>query len=356
VALQLLHIGHAPEKEQQTVQTSRGRHTTHGAAAQAARAASRNRGVKDEDVMEEDEITMNSTSEKMREQEEGASVTEKEEVSAKESGKLKARPGAVATKGGEPVGAMGKEEPEAANDKSPTKGLPAVIVVSTPIAANKKGEKTNKTTETSENAIDTTMPAASIEHDAIEDSLYGSADVKQSEEAKIMTRPFDASVESRKERSVVDVTPHELTSPEGRTKRSRKQPTLYDPQAGPASRWQTDELQEWKASRAEMSDNDGDDEDKEGTSVAAEASDDVEQTKGTKSDDSSPRSGRKSVRESIDAIWCSFCKDDPNVSVCVFCACRVCFGKHNETKLLLCDKCDEEYHTFCLDPLRSSTL
>ena len=47
-------------------------------------------------------------------------------------------------------------------------------------------------------------------------------------------------------------------------------------------------------------------------------------------------------------IWCNFCRDDPNIPICVFCGCRRCFGKHDKASLLLCDKCDEEYHTHCL--------
>ena len=47
-------------------------------------------------------------------------------------------------------------------------------------------------------------------------------------------------------------------------------------------------------------------------------------------------------------IWCIFCHDDPQIEICVFCGCRRCFGKHDKTSLLLCDNCDDEYHTFCL--------
>ena len=57
------------------------------------------------------------------------------------------------------------------------------------------------------------------------------------------------------------------------------------------------------------------------------------------------------------AVWCNYCMDDPKIKVCVFCACRVCFGKHDKTKLLLCDGCDDEYHTYCigLDEVPSTT-
>lgn len=29
---------------------------------------------------------------------------------------------------------------------------------------------------------------------------------------------------------------------------------------------------------------------------------------------------------------------------------QACFGKHDSDYLLLCDNCDVEYHTYCLDP------
>lgn len=157
----------------------------------------------------------------------------------------------------------------------------------------------------------------------------------------------------------------EVASPaEGRSsKRCRKQPTLYDPQRGPASRWQTDELKEWKASRAETSD-DSDLEEgimKNSTTKTTPISqatatttrkDNAQENDATDTNtgETCVKSSRKLARDVGDGVWCNFCKDDPSVHICVFCACRVCFGKHNQTKLLLCDLCDEEYHTFCLDP------
>jgi len=49
-------------------------------------------------------------------------------------------------------------------------------------------------------------------------------------------------------------------------------------------------------------------------------------------------------------VWCVFCGDDKRISICLFCACRVCFSKHDKKRLLLCDECDSEFHTFCLSP------
>jgi hypothetical protein len=72
--------------------------------------------------------------------------------------------------------------------------------------------------------------------------------------------------------------------------------------------------------------------------------------------------------EEPDDLWCPYCLDDTTILVCGFCGCKVryaclssanlnamigiqkCFGKHDTESLLLCDGCDREYHTYCLDP------
>lgn len=84
-----------------------------------------------------------------------------------------------------------------------------------------------------------------------------------------------------------------------RSKRFRKQPLMYDPQMGAASRWKTDGPSEWKT---------------------------------------------------ISKYNCCFCRDDANIAVCPYCACRVCFGKHKASSIILCDRCDDEYHVTCLSP------
>jgi hypothetical protein len=135
------------------------------------------------------------------------------------------------------------------------------------------------------------------------------------------------------------------------SRRSRKQPTLYDPQSGPARMWQSDELQDWKFRHmdASKSDEEGDNNDS-----ATDDDDDGTKKKPDKAEKGTEEKAATGRRDRGDSIWCGFCNDDPNIPICCFCACRVCFGKQNQTKLLLCDRCDDEYHTFCLDPpLRS---
>jgi len=130
---------------------------------------------------------------------------------------------------------------------------------------------------------------------------------------------------------------------ERRLRRARKQPTLYDPQDCPASEWQSDGVFEWKtlsASEAGVPDDEDDDESND--------DDEIHEFKQVKI---SNEKGDESVEKMAEkTIWCNFCKDDPSIPICCFCACRVCFGKHDGSKLLICDQCDDEYHTYCLVP------
>lgn len=95
---------------------------------------------------------------------------------------------------------------------------------------------------------------------------------------------------------------------EGRTRRERRQPALYNPQAGAASTWQSDGKLEWKSLGNEQ-----------GASTDSETGDD-NTSKGTGDESDS----------SEKTVLCNFCGDDPNISVCCFCACRTCFGKHDK--------------------------
>jgi len=45
---------------------------------------------------------------------------------------------------------------------------------------------------------------------------------------------------------------------------------------------------------------------------------------------------------------CSVCLDIGKIKLCCYCACRLCFNKFGKEQTILCDKCDQEYHTFCL--------
>jgi len=45
---------------------------------------------------------------------------------------------------------------------------------------------------------------------------------------------------------------------------------------------------------------------------------------------------------------CPVCLDIGKIKLCCYCACRICFNKFGKEQTILCDKCDQEYHTFCL--------
>ena len=135
-----------------------------------------------------------------------------------------------------------------------------------------------------------------------------------------------------------------IESPEraGRGKRSRKQPTLYDPQLVPARNWQSDELNQLEDMTSENSDV----EEKKGNGETQTVKEDAakNETRGEETEivgDNFQRHGEPR---------CTFCGDDPAITICCFCACRKCFGKRDHDKLLLCDECDDEYHIYCLDP------
>lgn len=108
---------------------------------------------------------------------------------------------------------------------------------------------------------------------------------------------------------------------ERRERRQRRSPKLYDPQTCAASEWRSDGVNEWKSLGDEQNSDHIDDD-----------------------------GGGDAEEDSKGPVWCNFCMDDPKVPICCFCACRGCFGKHDKSKLLLCDKCDAEYHIYCLDP------
>ncbi|XP_032873854.1 E3 ubiquitin-protein ligase UHRF2 isoform X2 [Amblyraja radiata] len=46
---------------------------------------------------------------------------------------------------------------------------------------------------------------------------------------------------------------------------------------------------------------------------------------------------------------CKYCKADPDKE-CRYCACRLCGGKQDPDRQLLCDECNMAYHTYCLNP------
>jgi len=134
-------------------------------------------------------------------------------------------------------------------------------------------------------------------------------------------------------------------------RRSRRQPALYDPQNCAASEWQSDFLLESVIGEKGDMDNifNG------SSSMSSEeenVKDDKDVTVVREEPQITPKKNSTRLRDVVasNSTWCDFCHDDKLISVCCFCACRVCFSKHDEKKLLLCDNCDSEYHIYCLNP------
>lgn len=150
-------------------------------------------------------------------------------------------------------------------------------------------------------------------------------------------------------------------------RRQRKQPTLYQPQLCADSRWKSDEK------NLETDRNDDDDTDSNNSAAntdrdtvsseedryesKARRNNSRKLLKRNKSRDSKNQMEDKVVicigedaedRKKSGSPFCNFCHDDASIPICVFCGCRTCFGKHDKATLLLCDNCDDEYHTQCL--------
>jgi len=131
-------------------------------------------------------------------------------------------------------------------------------------------------------------------------------------------------------------TPDDDTdSPGRRARRVRKQATYYDPQNGPASQWQSDGVNEWKRISRNVEEDDEVDEgseDDESDHASAQAGTIEDESEDKKQEVGKPWSPSKkgSKKGGDKSPWCKFCMDDKNIPVCCFCACRVCFGKHEQ--------------------------
>lgn len=185
----------------------------------------------------------------------------------------------------------------------------------------------------SEDGNDTSKNAATSKK--TEENTSGTDDTLQNDVQEDTTivenSDHDPSSKKRKHLSQGDDEADPVESGARRVRRSRRQPILYNPQTCPASEWQSDGVFEWKnLSQSEKGMPDGaeelDSDAKDGTNGAQEATKDRNKKE-------SPRKTRKddATTEDEDAgpVWCTFCNDDPSIPVCCFCACRVCFGKHD---------------------------
>lgn len=62
------------------------------------------------------------------------------------------------------------------------------------------------------------------------------------------------------------------------------------------------------------------------------------------------RGPEKGASGASSGLWCTHCLDDPNIMLCAFCGCKGCYSKADSHLLMLCDNCDRETHTYCMNP------
>ena len=165
----------------------------------------------------------------------------------------------------------------------------------------------------------------------------------------------------------------------GRVRRSRKKPPLFNPQDGPDYSWRSgDNTPENICGKAAGKDSGGPEHlrgggrpKKEDTASPAPATPastfarrgrpPTKQTKGggTPKKNAKRAPIKKETNDSIAGVGvlnrkpgslfdCSACLDIGKIKICCYCACRLCFNKFGKEQTILCDKCDQEYHTFCL--------
>lgn len=157
--------------------------------------------------------------------------------------------------------------------------------------------------------------------------------------------------ESRK--GGVDETTESLESNQSRSQRQRRQPTIYNPQTCAASDWQTDGKSEWRylTTNELGGPKDGS---KNVKTTILRTEEGKEPDKTIPDDEAMPFPSKDEIPPEIlrklspktivgkkhGQYHCRFCGDNESTQTCIFCACRVCFSKHDKDNTILCDICD----------------
>ena len=139
---------------------------------------------------------------------------------------------------------------------------------------------------------------------------------------------------------------------ESKNKRQRRQPTIYNPQTCAASDWQTDGKSEWRYLTTDelVKPKDG----SKHLRTTKPPSTENEKPHEPIPDDVMPFPSKDQIPPEIlkklspktntgkkhGHYHCRFCGDDESTQTCIFCACRVCFSKHDKSNTILCDICD----------------
>ena len=142
--------------------------------------------------------------------------------------------------------------------------------------------------------------------------------------------------------ATLDAIVAEEVNSSGRVRRQRKQANYYDPQSGPASHWKTDGANEWKYLSQHQLQNQTSEDDEVDDVDDGSSEDNATTGRGDRkgelaaTGEESPVTKKGSKKSG--KTWCHFCNDNKDIPVCCFCACRVCFGKHDQVSccLFLC--------------------
>lgn len=160
----------------------------------------------------------------------------------------------------------------------------------------------------------------------------------------------------------LQVDEHEvLYSNTGRVQRNRKKPTIYDPKTGPDSGWNREDSASTPAASAEANAKTPEISEADTKPPPKKRGPKPGKKKKKKKAKKPPKPPKKKILPDTEGVGvlnrlpgtlfdCSACLDIGAIKLCCYCACRVCFNKFGKEKTILCDKCDQEYHTFCLNP------
>ncbi len=309
-------------------------------------------------------------------------------------------------------------QPSTEESKNENKGTPKIESKESPMNVNKDIPKRHFGGEmTLPSASD--VPSLGQQSPSLAKKLPLINNRKGSEDSSVGIDIGPGGTNMRQVDQLIDsLSPLNFISP--RTRRSRRQPTLYDPQFGAASEWQSDGRSEWKylskdeskltaiihqvQENTEVKSNQintleststeckssitpksidaiKNDKDNIDDKPAMKTNPTIEVIEKIKIEDDAEKEDDSKSKETIKeeiikvtpeekvmiqkliskpvqpgrvskytSIQCKFCMDDEKLEVCCFCACRICFSKHDKEKTILCDMCDAEYHTFCLNP------
>ena len=153
-------------------------------------------------------------------------------------------------------------------------------------------------------------------------------------------------------------------SPSRTSGRERKKPNVLDLGVGPAKEWGTpaadgDSPEPLRGGARPKKEDSATSDAAEAPAPARRGRPPTKQTKKGQKENAKRAPIKKETNNAIKGIGsagrkpsalfdCPVCLDINKNKLCCYCACRLCFNKFGKEQTILCDKCDQEYHTFCL--------